>query len=282
MDGVRSRTSPLAVAGLLLAAGAGRRLGRPKALVEIDGETLAVRGVRLLADAGCRPVVVVVGSHADEVIAAVRLATAPGPRNAPESHALSDIHKESKQLKVTTPVGLIRSDRWVEGLGASLRTGLTGLADPAALTDPTGLAAPAGLADPDAEGAQPDDGGRLDAVVVTLVDQPALTSAAVRRLVAAASPGGDHEHRLALTATYLNKPGHPVLLRRAAWAPVAALAHGDVGARAWLRANPDHVGRVPCDGLGSPADIDTPGDLRDATDRRPGGVTGGAASPKAR
>ncbi len=55
------------VAGLLLAAGAGRRMGGPKALVELDGEPLVRRGIRLLADGGCSPVVVVVGAAAQEV-----------------------------------------------------------------------------------------------------------------------------------------------------------------------------------------------------------------------
>lgn len=38
------------VAGILLAAGSGSRLGQPKALVELGGETLAQRGVALLQD----------------------------------------------------------------------------------------------------------------------------------------------------------------------------------------------------------------------------------------
>jgi nicotine blue oxidoreductase len=54
-------------AGLLLAAGAGRRMGRPKALVEVGGEPLVVRGIRLLAEGGCCPVVVVVGAQANDV-----------------------------------------------------------------------------------------------------------------------------------------------------------------------------------------------------------------------
>ncbi|WP_373861507.1 NTP transferase domain-containing protein, partial [Micromonospora saelicesensis] len=37
-------------AGLLLAAGAGRRYGQPKALVELDGEPLVRRAIRLLGD----------------------------------------------------------------------------------------------------------------------------------------------------------------------------------------------------------------------------------------
>src|SRR5262249_57149249 len=52
------------VAGVLLAAGEGSRLGRPKALVEIGGQTLAERGVALLRDGGAAPVVVVTGAVA--------------------------------------------------------------------------------------------------------------------------------------------------------------------------------------------------------------------------
>lgn len=50
------------VGGVLLAAGAGTRLGRPKALVELGGCRLVDRGVALLADGGATPVVVVTGA----------------------------------------------------------------------------------------------------------------------------------------------------------------------------------------------------------------------------
>jgi CTP:molybdopterin cytidylyltransferase MocA len=50
------------VAGILLAAGAGSRLGQPKATVEIGGEPLARRGVALLRDGGAQPVVLVTGA----------------------------------------------------------------------------------------------------------------------------------------------------------------------------------------------------------------------------
>ncbi len=50
------------VAGVLLAAGAGSRLGSPKALVEVQGVRLADRGVALLRDGGADPVVVVTGA----------------------------------------------------------------------------------------------------------------------------------------------------------------------------------------------------------------------------
>jgi nicotine blue oxidoreductase len=50
------------VAGILLAAGGGSRLGRPKALIEFDGQTLAERGVATLRGGGAAPVLVVSGA----------------------------------------------------------------------------------------------------------------------------------------------------------------------------------------------------------------------------
>lgn len=50
------------VAGLLLAAGQGSRLGAPKALVKLGGARLVDRGVALLSAGGTDPVVVVTGA----------------------------------------------------------------------------------------------------------------------------------------------------------------------------------------------------------------------------
>ncbi|WP_045877149.1 NTP transferase domain-containing protein [Pseudofrankia sp. DC12] len=96
------------VAGLLLAAGAGRRLGTPKALVGWDGAPLVVRGLRLLDAAGCSPLLVTVGAAADQVIAAIPTAGPPGG------------------------VEVVRVEGWAEGMGASLRAGLAALTETAA------------------------------------------------------------------------------------------------------------------------------------------------------
>lgn len=48
-------------AALILAAGAGRRMGGPKALLPFQGETLLRRAARAALGAGCRPVIAVVG-----------------------------------------------------------------------------------------------------------------------------------------------------------------------------------------------------------------------------
>ena len=89
-----------------------------------------------------------------------------------------------------------------------------------------------------------------DAVVVALGDQPKLSPVAVERLLA--QRGRDE---LAVRATYGGVPGHPVLLERRVLATVREL-RGDIGARELLHGIP--LREVACDGLGSPADVDTP------------------------
>jgi CTP:molybdopterin cytidylyltransferase MocA len=59
------------VAGVLLAAGQGSRLGTPKALVELGGRRLVDRGVDLLRDGGAAPVLVVLGAVGADVPGAV-------------------------------------------------------------------------------------------------------------------------------------------------------------------------------------------------------------------
>lgn len=60
----------MSIAGVVLAAGGSQRLGRPKQTVEIGGETLLHRTVRIAREAGLRPVFVVLdgeGRFAGEV-----------------------------------------------------------------------------------------------------------------------------------------------------------------------------------------------------------------------
>jgi CTP:molybdopterin cytidylyltransferase MocA len=194
-----------AVAGLVLAAGAGRRFGRPKALVEWQGDRLVERAVRVLVEGGCAPVSVVAGAAALDV---------PG-------------------------AAVVTNDEWRSGMASSLRAGLAAL---------------------------PDD---ADAVVVSLVDQPGITSEAVRRVVA-----GLGEGRPAVVATYMTVPRNPVALDRSVWPEVMSEAVGDEGARTWLRRHPEAVTRVECADVASAHDIDTPADLDPQHD--PGELAGGA------
>jgi molybdenum cofactor cytidylyltransferase/nicotine blue oxidoreductase len=86
--------------GLLLAAGAGSRMGMPKALVRADdGEPWLVRGVRTLVDGGCARVTVVLGAAAEEAL---------------------------PLLEGSGATGIVVAD-WAEGMSASLRAGLAAL-----------------------------------------------------------------------------------------------------------------------------------------------------------
>jgi CTP:molybdopterin cytidylyltransferase MocA len=65
------------VSGVLLAAGAGRRLGTPKAQVVLDGTRLLDRGIAVLLAAGCTEVVVVL--RAPEQLSGVISVVNPDP-----------------------------------------------------------------------------------------------------------------------------------------------------------------------------------------------------------
>ncbi|SFG84215.1 nucleotidyltransferase family protein [Streptomyces mirabilis] len=89
------------VAGLLLAAGGGRRLGgRPKALLEHRGRPLVEHAVAVLRAAGCTRVHVVLGARADAV-------------------------RERARLDGCV---LVDNPEWEHGMGSSLRAGLGSLA----------------------------------------------------------------------------------------------------------------------------------------------------------
>ena len=194
---------------MLLAAGQGSRFGRPKALVELDGQTLAERGIGMLRAGGTDPVLLVTGAAEVEL----------GP-----DHRVRTVY----------------NDEWRTGMGSSLRTALRALTDP-------------------------DVGPEVGAAVVALADQPLVGAEAVSRLIAAYQAGVS-----VAVAAYDGRPRNPVLLAREHWPEVIAMATGDQGARAFLRARPDLVTLVECGDTGRPDDIDTQADLEHIAVRKPG------------
>lgn len=78
MPGFPAAAEPVPVVGLVLAAGAGRRLGQPKAEVVVGGERLVDRAVRTLRAGGCREVLAVVRS-ADLRVPGARVVVNPEP-----------------------------------------------------------------------------------------------------------------------------------------------------------------------------------------------------------
>ena len=179
----------MAVTGVVLAAGAGTRMGMPKALVVRDGVPWVARAAHLLRAAGCDRVVVVLGASADRALGFV-----------PTDDTIQTIINED----------------WPSGMASSLRAGL--------------LAATG------------------DAALVSLVDTPGLPVEAVRRVLASEVP--------LARATYGTRPGHPVLISAAHWAPISATLTGDQGARAYLDAH--GVIDVECGDLWNGLDEDTP------------------------
>jgi CTP:molybdopterin cytidylyltransferase MocA len=87
------------VAGVLLAAGGGRRYGMPKALVRKGGRLFVEHAARVLHEGGCGPVVVVLGAAAAEV------------------RAVADL----------TGSSVVDNPDWESGMGSSLRVGLAAL-----------------------------------------------------------------------------------------------------------------------------------------------------------
>ena len=82
------RDGGLRVAGIVPCAGASRRMGRSKALLELEGRTFVRRVVEALAGGGCAPVLVVVRPGDDDEARAAREAGAtvlenPNPGEGP-------------------------------------------------------------------------------------------------------------------------------------------------------------------------------------------------------
>ena len=91
------------VAAVVLAAGASGRLGRPKQLVERRGETLLHRAARIALEAGCDPVLVVLGFQGERM-----------------RETLADL-----------PAVPVLNARWEEGMAASIGCGVLALPDDA-------------------------------------------------------------------------------------------------------------------------------------------------------
>jgi CTP:molybdopterin cytidylyltransferase MocA len=136
------------IAAVVLAAGASTRFGSPKQAVLLEPVLERVRGSSELGD-----IVVVLGAH-----------------------------------ELETSARAIRCPEWEQGPGASLRCGLSALADD------------------------------VEAAVVVLGDGPKLDPRAVDRVVAAWRAGDATSPRVA--ATYGGVRLHPLLLARSAWADV--------------------------------------------------------------
>jgi molybdenum cofactor cytidylyltransferase len=88
--------SALNAAAVVLAAGASQRLGQPKQLILWEGESLLRRSARFALEAGCFPVVAVLGFEAESIGAAL----------------------------AGLPIEAVVNPKWSSGMGSSLACGV--------------------------------------------------------------------------------------------------------------------------------------------------------------
>lgn len=201
---VDRRRSPSSVIGLLLAAGAGSRMGVPKALVRgSDGIPWLARGVDALSKGGCASVIVVLGAAAEQAETLLRQSISP------------------QQADVVV------ADGWAAGLSASLKEALSA----ASAKEHT-------------------------VAVVMLVDLPDVGAPVVERLLNVLDLGASVLAR----ASYIGRPGHPVIIGREHWPAIIAETAGDRGASAYLAAHASVT--IECGDLATGRDIDSPADPR--------------------
>ncbi len=159
-------------------------------------------------------------------------------REAPVDGAVAVVGEgsgEVRRLCGRYGVRVVENPRWREGQSTSVLAGLAAL------------------------------GPEARAAVILLGDQPLVGAGAVARLIGAFERGA----RIAV-ATYGGKPRNPTLFAREVWPLLESELEGDEGARSMLRRHPELVRRVPCDGVGDPADVDTREDLRRLEERAAG------------
>jgi molybdenum cofactor cytidylyltransferase len=191
---------------VVLAAGASTRMGDlgPKQLLPLGGKTLLQHAVETAVAAALGPVMVVLGANAERI-----------------RTQIADL-----------PVELVTNDRWHEGIGTSIRTGIAAL-----------------LRRPDAT--------HLRAAIIMTADQPLLLTSVLHALADA------HEKtaRPIAAAEYAATLGSPALFARELFEQLLSLAP-DCGAKQLISADKMRVTPVPF--AGGERDLDTPGDYHSA------------------
>jgi molybdenum cofactor cytidylyltransferase len=199
------------IVGVLLAAGCSRRFGAAQKLVAmLEGVPVVRRSAEILLASGVHQAIVVVGSDADAV----------------------------REALAGLPMTFASNERYVEGMGGSLRVGVQGAL---ALADSAG---------------EP-----VDAIVVALGDQPTIAReiapAVIERFRGESALGVGAAQIVA--ARYDGERSHPVLFARSVFPELLAVS-GDQGARDVIAQDPSRVAYVEVAG-GPPADVDSPRDL---------------------
>lgn len=190
----------MSIAAVILAAGESRRLGQPKQLLQYEGETLLNRAIRMASEAGASPVLAVLGAHFDQI------------RKSIQSRSAIVVH----------------NDRWRQGMGRSIETGMRAVA----------------LCAPDAEG-----------ILLMSCDQPRLTAEHLRSLMSAFA---SHGSPAVAASSYAGVYAVPAVFPRETFSALRVLRE-DKGARSIIEHAPCPVVAVEFEH--GEVDIDSPEDL---------------------
>ena len=219
--------------GVLLAAGASRRMGTSKALVRQGGHTFLARGVRHLWSA-CDAVVVVLGSQAPAIRTAVEDEFERMVRGGQLHRDLVNAHRHGA---TGLEAHFVVNRRWRQGMFSSVRAGLK-----AALAQ------------------------RPEAVLVLPVDHPSIRPETVRVLAHAmrealgaygARRAARGRFAYALIPRYRGRRGHPIALSPGLAHAVAADAVAEDLSDA-VRRNARLIGYLDCADAGVVQNRNTP------------------------
>src|SRR5437870_6667086 len=100
------------IAAVILAAGESSRLGQPKQLVQFRGKTLVRRVVDAASEAGCQPILVVLGSSKRPP----HLHSLHLPRGKARQHEIDLVDAISSELKKTGAT-IVANPNWKCGIG---------------------------------------------------------------------------------------------------------------------------------------------------------------------
>jgi len=188
------------VAAVLLAAGRSTRMGAVnKMLAEIGGKSLVRIAAEQAVASRAQPVIVVTGHERERVEIALK----------------------------GLPVRLVHNPNFSEGLGTSLKAGITCVPQEA------------------------------DAAIICLADMPQVDAALIDRLIAAFDP---ERGALVVVPSIDGRRGNPVVWSRRFFHDLMSI-QGDVGARHLISNYAEAVVEVPVSGDAALTDVDTPESL---------------------
>src|SRR6266480_3182509 len=206
------------IAAVILAAGESSRFGQPKQLIQFRGKTWVRRIVDAASEAGCRPILVVVGNSKQ----APPVHAPRSSRGGTKQHEIELVDVISSELKKTGAT-IVANSNWKCGIGTSIRTGVQHLLDTAP---------------------------GVEATVLLTCDQPYVDRAVIDGLITLHR----ETRKPIVAASYAGTLGVPALFDRGRLPELLRL-DDSAGAKSTILSNRDQVAEFPFpDGK---VDIDT-------------------------